>query len=73
MSTHADIASRLVANLPPGVFGRVALDAVMYEDFGSLKHMLPGVEFSVAPLEHDCWELRGRCADGSLVVWMVGD
>lgn len=72
MSTHADIASQLVATLPAGVFGRAAVAAVQHNDFALLRQMLPGVEFSVEPLERDRWELRGRCADGSFVVWMVG-
>ena len=73
MSTHADIANQLVANLPPGVFGRAALAAVQYADFTLLEQMLPGILFGVVPLERDRWELRGRCADGSFVVWMVGE
>lgn len=71
--THAEIASQTVAKLPAGVFGLAALSAVQHADFELLKRMLPGVEFSVHPLERDRWELRGRCADGSFVVWMVGD
>jgi hypothetical protein len=61
----------MMATLPPGVFGRAARDAILYADYTLLERMLPGVEFSVRPLETDRWELAGKCADGSFVIWTV--
>lgn len=71
-ASHADVAWRLVAALPPGVFARAARDGVMHRDFVALEQMLPGVRFEVLKPAADRWELTGVCADGSVVTWGVG-
>jgi hypothetical protein len=71
--SHAQIAARLVDRLPPGVFARAALPAVMHRDFVPLEQMLPGVKFEVAKPRADQWELTGVCEDGSVVTWGVGE
>jgi hypothetical protein len=70
--SHANLAKSLVASLPPGVFARAALPAVMREDYSLLEQMLPGVHFTSVAVAQDMWELNGLCADGSVVVWQVG-
>lgn len=70
--THADVANRLVAKLPPGVFAHAARDAVIHEDFILLNRMLPEVDFTAARVAPDEWQLFGQCADGSTVAWRVG-
>lgn len=70
--SHANLAKSLVDTLPPGVFARAALPAVMREDYSLLEHMLPGVRFSSVAIEQDRWELNGLCADGSVVMWHIG-
>lgn len=73
MSTHAEIAKELVAKLPPGVFGRAAVAAAQQSDFTLLEQMLPGVRFDINQTGRDLWELAGVCADGSTVIWQLGE
>lgn len=70
--THADVAQRLVAKMPPGVFAHAARDGVVHHDFILLERMLPGVRFSACRVESDEWQLAGACEDGSTVIWRVG-
>jgi hypothetical protein len=70
--THADIAAALVLKLPPGVFAHAARDAVLHQDFVTLKRMLPGVQFATIQVSPGEWELAGTCADGSTCIWGVG-
>lgn len=70
---HAEVAKRLVASLPPGVFGRAAVAAATHRDFTLLERMLPGVAFSIFKTGPDLWELSGKCRDGSTVVWQLGE
>lgn len=72
MITHAQIARNLLAAAPPGVFAAGARDAVADGDFTTLESMLPGVVFANRRINSDEWELVGTCADGSVVVWRVG-
>lgn len=71
-ASHGQIASRLVARLPAGVFAHGARDAVMHRDFTALELMLPGVRFEVLKPAADHWDLTGVCADGSIITWGVG-
>lgn len=70
--THAEVAKKLVASLPPGVFGHAAAAAAQHNDFTLLERMLPGVAFSVLATGSDLWELTGACADGSIIAWQLG-
>lgn len=70
--THAEVAKKLVASLPPGVFGRAAVAAAQRNDFTLLTKMLPGVQFSILATGSDLWELTGACADGSVIAWQLG-
>lgn len=72
MSTHADIATKLVAKLPPGVFAHAARDAVIHSDFVRLNQMLPEVIFTAVRVALDEWQLFATCGDGSVAVWRVG-
>jgi hypothetical protein len=71
-ASHGEVASRLVARLPAGVFAHAARDGVLHRDFTALEQMLPGVRFEVLKPAADRWELTGVCADGSVVTWGVG-
>lgn len=71
--SHATTAKNLMASLPPGMFARAALPAVMREDYSLLERMLPGVRFSSVAVGPDVWELNGLCADGSVIMWQVGE
>lgn len=71
--THAQIASEMVWLLPPGVFAHAARAGVIHHDFVTLERMLPGVHFATRKLGSDEWELIGTCADGSTVLWRVGE
>jgi hypothetical protein len=71
-TTHADIACRLAATLPPGVFGRGARDAITHQDFVMLERLFPGVCFTTRKTGPDEWELAGVCEDGSTALWQVG-
>ena len=70
--THAEVACRLVGELPPGVFARAVQAGVMHHDFEMLKQMLPGVSFTSQKINPGVWELLGTCADGSVAVWLAG-
>lgn len=70
--THAEIATKLVAKLPPGVFAHAARDGVIHSDFVTLERMLPGIRFAAMRVASDEWQLTGACEDGSSVVWRVG-
>lgn len=72
MPTHAQIARQLIGNLPPGVFGRAARDAVIHQDFTTLNSMLPEVGFTAVQVAPDEWALVATCGDGSVVTWQVG-
>lgn len=72
MPTHAQIATNLVAKLPPGVFGRGALAAIQHQDFTTLETMLPGVRFATTKVGADEWQLAGACEDGTTAIWRVG-
>lgn len=72
MATNAEIASRLVAKLPPGVFAHAARDAVVHEDFTMLNRMFPELDFTAARVGPDEWQLFGQCGDGSTAAWRVG-
>lgn len=73
MPTHADIASHLVSQMPPGTFAYAARAAVVHQDFITLERMLPGVKFAATKVGPDEWQLAGACDDGSTVIWRVGD
>lgn len=72
MTTHADVATRLVGKLPPGVFAHACRDAVIHEDFSQLNAMLPELAFTAVRVAPDEWQLFGTCGDGSVAAWRVG-
>lgn len=72
MPTHAEIATKLVATLPPGAFAHAARDGVLHSDFVTLESMLPGVRFAANKVAPDEWQLLGICEDGTTAIWRVG-
>ena len=70
--THAQIAVRIAAKAPPGVFAHAARDAVAHNDFTTLQAMFPGVVFATQKVGTDLWELSGACEDGTVAYWGVG-
>jgi hypothetical protein len=70
--SHSEIACRLIAELPPGVFAHAARDGVIHHDFIMLERLLPGVRFAVDKVDVDEWQLVGACEDGSVITWLVG-
>jgi hypothetical protein len=71
-ASHSEIACRLIAELPPGVFAHAARDGVIHQDFVMLERLLPGVRFAVDKVAVDEWQLTGACEDGSIITWLVG-
>lgn len=72
VTTHSERACHVVGKLPPNVFAMAVRDAVLYNDFGKLEKILPGVRFEMAHVGIEQRSLIGHCADGSIAAWAVG-
>lgn len=73
MSTHAQIARALTVGMDQRALAYAMRDAVIDADFSTLERMLPGVAFTATKTGPDQWALVGKCADGSEIVWGVGE
>lgn len=72
MTTHSERATDLVGKLPGATFAIAVRDAVLYDDFGKLEKILPGVRFELAATDIERRTLLGHCSDGSVAAWAVG-
>lgn len=69
---HAAIATRLVSQLPPGVFAHAVQAAVIHRDFKLVQGMFHDAKFECRAIDRDEWELTATFVDGSKCFWRAG-